>query len=379
MRVVIPEDSGNAADIEVVEGAGHVEVRFALRPDTIRAGGQQTAHRQWFWLRCEGVAGVPLTVRLVRASSASYPRGWSAYRAVASGDGEDWFRVDTRLDAEADELVITHTPTTDSLDLAYFAPYPHARREARTVALRRRGVDVADLGPTPDGWPLPMITVGAGPAPIWIVARQHPGETMGEWFAEGLVDRLVAAADSATERLLALATIRVVPCVNPDGARRGNHRTNAMGADLNRAWLEPDPVRSPEVLAIRAAMDRTGVAFALDVHGDEEIPYVFPTGAGGTPSWDAERAEQRQRFLDAWMAATPHLQTRHGYPPTGPGEANLSVCSNQLTERFRCVALTIEQPFADHDDDPDPRTGWSPTRSRALGASVVEALSKIVA
>jgi murein tripeptide amidase MpaA len=320
---------------------------------------------------------VPLTLRMVGASSASYPRGWDGSRAVASADGVDWFRVDTRRDKDADELVITHTPTTDRLDVAYFAPYPHARRAARTAELRAAGVAVNELGPTPDGHALPLITLGAGPAPVWVVARQHPGETMGEWFAEGLVDRLLAP-DPVAERLLGLATIRVVPCVNPDGARRGNHRTNAMGADLNRAWLEPDPLRSPEVLAIRDEMDRTGVAFALDVHGDEEIPYVFPAGGRGTPSWDPERAELLQRFLDAWMAATAHLQTRHGYPPTGPGEANLAVCSNQLTERFRCVALTIEQPFADHADDPDPRTGWSPERSRALGASVVDPWVKIL-
>ena len=67
------------------------------------------------------------------------------------------------------------------------------------------------------------------------------------------------------------------------------------------------------------------------------------------------------------------MQARHGYPKTAPGAANLSVCSNQLTERYRCVALTVEQPFKDNADLPDPRTGWSAARSRALGASVIDA------
>jgi murein tripeptide amidase MpaA len=75
-----------------------------------------------------------------------------------------------------------------------------------------------------------------------------------------------------------------VPCVNPDGAFRGNHRTNALGTDLNRAWLSPDPATAPEVAAIKARMDETGVALALDIHGDEEIPYNFASGGEGTPS-----------------------------------------------------------------------------------------------
>jgi murein tripeptide amidase MpaA len=58
-----------------------------------------------------------------------------------------------------------------------------------------------------------------------------------------------------------------VPNANPDGSRRGHLRTNAAGVNLNREWHEPTPERSPEVLAIRNAMDETGVALCLDVHG----------------------------------------------------------------------------------------------------------------
>lgn len=49
------------------------------------------------------------------------------------------------------------------------------------------------LGETLDGHDLDMLVLGEE-APekkkIWVIARQHPGETMAEWFIEGLLDRL---------------------------------------------------------------------------------------------------------------------------------------------------------------------------------------------
>ena len=45
--------------------------------------------------------------------------------------------------------------------------------------------------------------------------------------------------------------------MNPDGSWRGHLRTNAAGANLNREWASPSAERSPEVLAVRNAMDAT--------------------------------------------------------------------------------------------------------------------------
>ena len=108
----------------------------------------------------------------------------------------------------------------------------------------------------------------------------------------------------------------VVPNMNPDGSVRGNLRTNAAGANLNREWLAPDPERSPEVLCVRDAMHATGVAAFLDVHGDEVLPYVFVDGGERLPSYTPAHGRARARFKDAFVAASPDFQTVHGYPPT---------------------------------------------------------------
>lgn len=372
MQVSVSPDSGN---IEVLDSSRADDVRLEIRSDNA------AAYRQWFHFRCVGVAGTPVCLRLLNAGTCTFPRGWEGYSAVASYDGVSWFRVPTRY--EGGELRILHTPERDVVDYATFAPYPHARRLARVAWLTGtplpgfRRLEV--LGETPDGHPIEVLEFGSGPIPIWIVARQHPGETMAEWFTEGLVDRLVSTAeDPVLARVLARTTFRIVPCMNPDGARRGNHRTNARGIDLNRTWHAPDRENAPEVARVRDRMDETGVRFALDVHGDEELPWNFASGGDGVPSWTERRAELKRRFVDAWMVASPDFQRRRGYPPAGPGEANLTVCAQQLNERFRCLALTVEQPFKDNADHPDPVSGWSSGRSKKLGASLLDALDPIL-
>ena len=40
--------------------------------------------------------------------------------------------------------------------------------------------------------------------------------------------------------------------------------------------------------------------------------------------------------------------------------------------------MTLEMPFADHNDRPDVREGWSPGRSHSLGADCLEAVSLIL-
>ena len=40
--------------------------------------------------------------------------------------------------------------------------------------------------------------------------------------------------------------------------------------------------------------------------------------------------------------------------------------------------MTLEMPFADHNDRPDVREGWSPGLSHALGADCLEAVSLIL-
>jgi hypothetical protein len=52
--------------------------------------------------------------------------------------------------------------------------------------------------------------------------------------------------------------------------------------------------------------------------------------------------------------------------------------TTQLAERYGCVSMTLEMPFKDNFDLPDPLYGWSPERSKFLAFSCLDALHAIL-
>ncbi|MDW2373135.1 carboxypeptidase family protein, partial [Vibrio sp. 1078-1] len=165
----------------------------------------------------------------------------------------------------------------------------------------------------------------------------------------------------------------VVPNMNPDGGIRGHLRTNAVGVNLNREWQTPSMEKSPEVFLVRERMLETGVDMFLDVHGDEAIPYNFVAGSEGIPSYDENLAALEDAFKQALLTITPEFQDEIGYDKDEPGKANLTVGSNWVAEQFKCLSYTIEMPFKDNNNPPDPLYGWSPERSVMFGQDVLAA------
>jgi murein tripeptide amidase MpaA len=117
----------------------------------------------------------------------------------------------------------------------------------------------------------------------------------------------------------------------------------------------------------------------MDVHGDEAIPAVFFAGFDGIPNWTEAQGKGYERFRQLLLTKTPDFQTRLGYPLARPGKANLAMSTNQVANRFGAVAMTLEMPFKDHVDAPDPLRGWSPERSKALGRACMAALAEWLA
>ncbi len=213
---------------------------------------------------------------------------------------------------------------------------------------------------------------------VWVIARQHPGETMAEWFVEGLLARLLDPQDATARALLDQATFYIVPNMNPDGSALGNLRTNAAGANLNREWLAPTLEKSPEVYYVREKMRATGVDLFLDIHGDEAIPYVFVAGTEGVPAYNERIAALEAQFKAAFAAASPDFQDEHGYEKDAPGQANLSMATAWVGENFGCLAYTLEMPFKDNHNLPDDDFGWNGQRSLRLGEAVLSAVLNVL-
>jgi len=364
-------DGGN---IEVVSADRPDDIRLRIRPDV----GER--HLQWFYFQLDGASGIDCRLRIENAAAVSYPEGFEGYRAVASTDRLHWYRVDTRL--ENGQLIIEDRPEADVVWYAYFAPYSQQdHQQLIAAALEDERVSAETLCLTPDGRPHTLLTIGRPDADrlaIWVIARQHPGETMAQWWVEGFLDRLLDPEDPSARALLAQSVVYLVPCMCLDGAVRGHLRCNARGRNLNREWAEPSEDDSPEVYFTRQKMHATGVDLCFDVHGDEALPYNFIAGAEGTPSWNDRKQHQLDTFKGLLAAISPDFQTEHGYAVDAPGSSDLRKNTDYMAETFDCLAMTLEMPFKDNADLPMPDIGWSPGRCRHLGAACVDAFRRIV-
>jgi murein tripeptide amidase MpaA len=364
-------DSGNIRVLSITDNSERVRAALEIVKD------RQSDFYQWFHFRVAGVAGREVELAITNCGTSAYPDGWPGYKARVSEDRETWTQAETSY--ANGTLTIRLSPDVNMIWVAYFAPYSMERHHDLIAwAACQPGVEHRELGLTLDGQPLDLLTLGEGPKKVWLYARQHPGESMAEWWMEGALERLCDEEDAVARLLRAKATFHIVPNMNPDGSRRGHLRTNAVGVNLNREWHEPSMERSPEVFLVRQAMEETGVDFATDVHGDEAIAAVFLAGFEGVPGLTEKQQQLYERFRDTLALRTPDFQTERGYPLSAPGKANLTMSTNQIAHRFGAVAMTLEMPFKDNDDLPDAEFGWSPARSMQLAKDCLAVLAEMV-
>jgi len=334
MKITSNFDSGN---IEVVSVDKPSDIQVNIRKDT------EAPMFQWFYFRLTGAQNQACKIAIANSDKAAYPF-WENYKVVASYDKQVWFRVDTT--SEDNVLKIHHTPEHNSVFYAYFAPFSYEQHLDLVSSAQYSPLCVAEsVGETVEGRDIDLLKVttpGEKKKNIWIVARQHPGESMAEWFMQGVISAILDGDDPVSKKLLQKANFYLVPNMNVDGSIAGNQRHNIVGANLNREWQTPTLEKSPEVFHVRKYMEETGVDMFLDIHGDEELPYNFVSGIEGIPNYTEKLKTVIEKFLSNWQQVSPDFQRKFGYDVDEPGKANLDIASNYVGHAFDCVSLTVE-------------------------------------
>jgi murein tripeptide amidase MpaA len=60
-------------------------------------------------------------------------------------------------------------------------------------ALTKAGTELLATGKSVEGRDIQLLRKGSGAEgqrKVWMIAQQHPGEHMAEWFMEGVIERL---------------------------------------------------------------------------------------------------------------------------------------------------------------------------------------------
>ena len=251
-------DSGNGELVSATPDT--LTVRMRPEPYT-EADGR--AHFQWFHFRVTGANGAKLRVVIQNAGDASYPDGWRDYKAFVSADRKTWRRIQTTTYVDGELRVDMDPVPGDCVHLAYFVPYgyeKHLDLIAHASNSSPASVSHVVLGNTLDGRPLDCLRFGqpgswiperafAGESPedeaaiaaigeklqpwvrdggakrvVWILGRQHPGESMASWWMEGFVRRLMDAEDPVARKVPYCFIIGGEGCPGWDERRAGVQR-----------------------------------------------------------------------------------------------------------------------------------------------------------
>ena len=118
----------------------------AMTPQTCsqnKTSGMSTEDHpcRWFHFRLTGVQNQALVVNLVNAGQSSFPEAWPGYRACASYDLKDWFRVQTAWDEKAGVITMQHksnhvrqTPDVSTLSLHHIHSTEPLRAAEQTAS-----------------------------------------------------------------------------------------------------------------------------------------------------------------------------------------------------------------------------------------------------
>lgn len=232
-----------------------------------------------FHFRIQAEKGLKLTLEFKNLGNVWNGKSGSVAKeikqVVISQDGKVWTPVPTESPEEGRVRVTLEMPGA-SLFVARAEPYRVSdlnrfMDEIKTNPL----VKISAIGKTVQGRDLEIIRVGRDEAPnrVFIRARAHPWEPVGNWVTEGLIRRLLKG-DADAVKFLAHYSVSILPMANKDGVERGGTRFNLQGKDLNRQWDKPaDPLLAPENAALERWLEAEIKAgrrpsFAMDLHND---------------------------------------------------------------------------------------------------------------
>ncbi len=365
--------SGNGCILGVQRAGSGWEVAFASEPRT-------SPQPLWFHIEASGLGGAPVEFVWEHADICLGSHTELArLRPVLRADGGDWTRVQAvtvdQLDDGRKHVRFSHAGGAEAVAAAFCYPYAPPDLDA-TLADAASPWERCSIGVTHEGRPVTRLRLAGergGERPgLYLMARQHSGETPGSWGLDGILRHLASDADEARELREAL-DVWVCPFVDLDGVVNGDYGKDALPWDYNRAW-ERLPMRA-SVHAIQRDLMRfrkhTQPRLVIDLHGPgHSTPGVYVQ----LPR--SERPEaQRQGGLEfgADLAAlfpelaAASLTRETTYASRWNKLSTLGTWTWDFLEQTQCV--TVEISYQRLTDEPLTPDGYHEIGRRVLRAA----------
>ena len=272
-KIVSNFDSGSIKVLSENIGEKICHFNLALQKEKIAYGNKS---HYWFYFKVCNVKNKMCYFNL--KSHIDCNNGFKNLKVATSYDNKKWFRYKTnqqnkKTRCKGKYVSSTHLlkwkikPKHDVIWFAYYIPYPLNRVYKCIKEISKKGfVKTKTIGYSSNNKKIKMLTIGNGARNVWIIGRQHPGETVGSWIVEGFLKSVISPLKNIT--------LRIIPCINPDGVYNGYWYTNKNGVNLNLDWTSK---KTKEVKIVSKLLDKQYNDLILDVHGDEECKKHFLT------------------------------------------------------------------------------------------------------
>ena len=260
-------ESGNIKliDISTKKNKYNVVLEIEHEPYPSRV---KKKYENWFYFKALNVQrkNINYTIQNIRI----FDNDWRGFNVCYSYDNKNWKRIDTSFSKVNKNLKWKHKCTKKNIYFAYYPPYTTEMKKTLINKYKNRnGVKSVTLRTSNN---VDALILGNGPLNIYIVARQHPGESIGSWMIEGFLKEYFSNVQRKV--IQKIFTIYVIPMANPNGVKLGHWYTNKKGQNLNRSWRHN---KTPETTAIKRLITNNKGILYLDLHGDEGASKHFIT------------------------------------------------------------------------------------------------------
>lgn len=188
--------------------------------------------------------------------SSAYYNEKSVYLPYVKKEDNEWTRIDKERFAIKDGKVQIKIQPKEKMEISLVPRYIQEDLEnfIKTISFSD---DIIINKET-----LTKIEIGKENLPtIFVIARQHPGETLSSFFVEGMIEAILE-----NKELIKKHKFVFYPIANAEGVKSGNHRYTKE-IDFNRSWNIKNPPQ--EIQFLKEQLKSYNISCFIDVHNDE--------------------------------------------------------------------------------------------------------------
>ncbi len=228
-------DSGGGVSV-----ASRTETHFDLTLED----AQGYRPKGYLHFKLSGVKGRTVSFAFTNLNDSRMPSGFRLLYSETPLESLDYRRMDETVgDGFAQRF------DADTVFIANYYPYPYAHTVRQVLRHREHPfATVRAIGESHEGRAMYALVL-SDPAvdesqkrDVVFLTRQHPGETVGSYHMDGMIDYVLDVFEAADRAFDGDFRFHFLPHANPDGIYNGYHRFCAQGFDLNRRWASDSPV-----------------------------------------------------------------------------------------------------------------------------------------